>query len=198
MNFLLRRQLHVVSIKFSQIFTVCGKWSGGDLVLPGESLYSSQAVCHVHKGSEQEAPLGMTLLPFLSEPLPWHFSRAASRAANTAGHRTKSSQTTDSYYILVFSNCHHSEVISSCVPKDAQGCNIQASIPQRTRMAGKGSSSPLGFRGWQIIVGLIRGFAVLRSLLKCVAPNLFPQYAVIGLAWENSWETSGTRARIKG
>lgn len=99
----------------------------------------------------------------------------------------KSLQTTD--YILVFSNCRHSEVISSCVPKDAQRCNIQASIPQRTRMAGKGSSSPLGFRGWQIIVGSIRGFAVLRGLLKCIAPNLFPQYAVIGLAWE----TSGTR-----
>lgn len=154
----------------------------------------------------------MTLLPFLSEPLPWHLSRAANGATNTVGCRTEIQLTSPcrQQILNIFwssTSCHHSEVIGSCAPKDDQGCDIQESIPQGTMMAGKGSSSPsvgdalgskdssvLGFEGWQGIVGSVRGFAVLRGLLKCVALNLFPQCAVIGLAWENSWETSGTKA----
>lgn len=60
MGFLLRRQLHIVSIKFSQILRVdpfVANEVGGGLVLPCESLYSLQAVCPVCKGSGQEAHL---------------------------------------------------------------------------------------------------------------------------------------------
>lgn len=102
----------------------------------------------------------------------------------------KSLQTTDPCYILVF--CKLSP-FRSLHQLCAKGCSIQASIPQGTRMAGKGSSSPsvrdslgskdtsvLGFGCWQGIVGSMRGFAVLRGLLKCLALNLFPQRAVIG------------------
>lgn len=92
-------------------------------------------------------PLGMSLPPFLTEPLPCHFSRAANTAPNTVGHRTEIRLTSPcrQQILITFgssASCHYSEVFISCVPKDAQGGNIQAYIPQGIRMAGKGSSSP--------------------------------------------------------
>lgn len=90
MDFLLRR--HVVSIKFSHILIVNpfvaneaeGVWS-----FPVRASAVSKLYVMFTKTQDRRHTLGMTLLPFLSEPLPWHFSRAANGAADTVGHRTE-------------------------------------------------------------------------------------------------------------
>lgn len=153
-------------------------------------------------------PLGMPLLPFLSEPLqqssPWSSKHSWPWNRNPAD---KSLQTTDPYYMLVFcklspfrsqqqlwaKGCSRLQYSNIHSTRDQDGREGKQQPPMRDDL-GSQDTSVLGFGGGQGIVGSMRKFAVLRGLLKCIALNLFPQCAVIGLAWENSWGTNGTRA----
>lgn len=152
------------------------KWRGF-----GPSLWEPLQFARCKSYSERLRTGDTPLLPFLSEPLPQHFSRAADGAANTIGHRTEILLTSPCRQQILTTfwsstSCHHSEVSSSShVPKDAQGCSIQASISQGTRMAGKGSSTP----PW----GMLWAPRTLLSLVLEVGKELWDR-------WEGlqSWE----------
>lgn len=165
----------------------------------------------------------MSLLPFPSEPPPWHFSGAADGSSKDGwpegrNPSDESSQTTAPYYVSVFHkltllvspvspfrSLQQLHVWAGCSRIWKQHPDIHAARDNHGREGEQQTPSEgcTGLQGhlcpcfWKLTGDC--GFKekvckVLRGLLECIALNLFLQHGVIGLTWENSWETSGRRA----
>lgn len=156
----------------------------------------------------------MSLLPFPSEPPPWHFSTAADGSSKQGWPEGRncsdeSSQTTAPYYVSVLH-----KLIPLVSPVSSFRSHQQLHAEGRSRIwmqyldihatrdhDGREGEQQLSCEGctghqghlcphfWRLTwnCGIKKKVCkVLRGLLKRVALNLFLQHAVIGLVWENS------------